>query len=683
MTTETEVRSPYAPREQFASFHARSKRFAAMVAHRRAGKTVACVNDLIAKATYAKRPRPRYAYIGPLRNQAKQIAWDYLKHYSKGLTSKVSESELYVEFKHNEARVSVYGADNPDAFRGLYFDGVILDEYGQMNPMIYTQILLPTIADRRGWIVFIGTPEGKNHFYQQYVHALADPENWFSYLLRASESGILSREELEIQRREMADDDKFEREFECSFEAMVQGEYYSKLLAGLEREHRVTSLVEYDPGHTVEVASDLGYTDSSAYWFWQNRPDGIALIDYEEHHSEPLEFYFDLLKGKGYDYEKIWLPHDARAKSLQTGRSTVEQYLHAGFPVDIVPSISVQHGIDAARKMLPLCWFNPRCAPGIEALRAYRRKWDPMRKILSEMPFHDWCLAADTRVLTPAGWRKVRDLSIHDQVLTPGGARSILRSGIVRNTDQWTTIHGIRCTPEHRFFTYRGLIEAGNLRNSDKLWTQDSWGLKFLGWLCATLCLGLKTAITSATHEGSEANNAPSSFIGWSTKLCMGKFRKALKSITETTIHSIITPTILKHFPNLFIAANTNHVVDMFAPVGSVEKSSVATKGSVCAVAKNANAQITLEPSESAEPAYNLTVAVDECYFVQGDDGRAYLVSNSSHGADAFRYFALVTRERTLKEEKPQEQPREILPEPWTLSDLFNEREERLKRRFH
>jgi phage terminase large subunit len=386
----TVIKSPYQPRKQFLPFHARKHRFSAMVVHRRAGKTVACVNDLIAKATYSKRERPRYAYIAPLRNQAKQIAWDYLKHYSRGLTSKISESDLYVEFKHNGARITVYGADNPDAFRGLYFDGVVLDEYGLMNPMVYTQIILPTLSDRKGWIVFIGTPEGKNHFYQQYQRAVSYPERWYSMLLRASESGILSNEELQLQREEMADEDKYQREFECNFEAMVKGEYYSKILTQLEATGHVISFVEHDPDFPVEVATDLGYTDSSAYWFWQTKPDGVAIIDYEEHHSEPLSFYFDLLRGKGYRYEKIWLPHDAKAKSLQTGRSTVEQFLDAGFPCDVIPKLAVQHGIDAARKILPLCWFNPRCDVGIESLRAYRRKYDEKKKILSDAPQHDW-----------------------------------------------------------------------------------------------------------------------------------------------------------------------------------------------------------------------------------------------------------------------------------------------------
>lgn len=410
MSEAVEIHSPYQPRTHFMPFHQRAHRFAAMVAHRRAGKTVACVNDLIAKAMYSRKQRPRYAYIGPLRNQAKQIAWDYLKYYSQGLCSKVSESELYVELKHNGARISVYGADNPDSFRGLYFDGVILDEYGLMNPIIYTQIILPTLADRKGWIVFIGTPEGKNHFYQQYQTACGAPDRWFSYMLRASESGILSPEELLLQKLEMQDDDKYEREFECSFEAMVKGEYYSKLITNLEKNHQITDLVDWDPEFPVEVVSDLGYTDSSAYWFFQARPDGCAIIDYEEHDSQPLSFYFQLLKDKRYRYDKIWLPHDARAKSLQTGRSTLEQYLHAGFPVDITPSLSVQHGIDAVRYMLPKCWFNPRCMVGIEALRAYRRKWDEKRKVLSDMPLHDWsshgsdafrylCLIAKERIM--------------------------------------------------------------------------------------------------------------------------------------------------------------------------------------------------------------------------------------------------------------------------------------------
>lgn len=406
-----EIEIAYRPRPQFVAFHNRDQRFACMVAHRRAGKTVACINEAVTRALYSQRKRPRYAYIGPLLKQAKKIAWEYLKEYTKGMTKKKpSESELSVILAHNNAEISIYGADNPDSFRGQYFDGVILDEYGDMAPSVWSKVLLPTLADRQGWAVFIGTPKGKNHFYKIFRRSQGINEdgeendyltkqNWYNFVLRASESGILSDDELALQRSEQTEDE-YLQEFECSFDAAVLGTYYAHLIAQIEAAGQVNDSVQYDANFPVHVASDLGYTDSSAYWFWQERPDGIAVIDFEEANSQPLPYYFEMLHSKGYRYGKIWLPHDARAKSLQTGRSTVEQFLDQPFPaydesrgrvVDIQPRLNLQHGVDAARLVLPSCYFNKkRCAPGIEALRAYRRKWDEEKKVFTDEPIHDW-----------------------------------------------------------------------------------------------------------------------------------------------------------------------------------------------------------------------------------------------------------------------------------------------------
>ena len=147
MSEDGEIRVNYQPRDQFLSFHRRQTRFACLVAHRRAGKTVACVNELVARAIFSKKKRPRYAYIGPLLKQAKKIAWEYLKEYTSGLEAKKpSESELTIRLRHNEAEISIYGADNPDAFRGQYFDGVVLDEYGDMSPSVWSKVLLPTLG---------------------------------------------------------------------------------------------------------------------------------------------------------------------------------------------------------------------------------------------------------------------------------------------------------------------------------------------------------------------------------------------------------------------------------------------------------------------------------------------------------------------------------------------------------
>lgn len=398
---DNEIRVEYEPRGQFLPFHQRQTRFACLVAHRRAGKTVACVNELVARAIYSKKKRPRYAYIGPLLKQAKKIAWEYLKEYTKGLEAKKpSESELTVRFKHNEAEITIYGADNPDAFRGQYFDGVVLDEYGDMSPSVWGKVLLPTLADRKGWAVFIGTFKGKNHFYKIWRNSqgLDLPEglnreifqkDWYNFILKASESGILSDEELAIQRSQQ-DEEEYQQEFECNPNAVVKGTYYAKIITQLEAKGQIYADIEYDPDQPVEVSADLGYTDSSAYWFFQRRPGGIAVLEYLEAHSKPLQYYFDILHEKGYRYKTIWLPHDARAKSLQTGRSTVEQFLLEGFPVRIAPHLGIQDGIEATRLVLPMCRFHRNTEDGIEALRAYKRSWDEDKKVFSEQPYHDW-----------------------------------------------------------------------------------------------------------------------------------------------------------------------------------------------------------------------------------------------------------------------------------------------------
>lgn len=411
------IRIPYTPRKEFLHFHQRNQRFACMVAHRRAGKTVACINELVARAVYSKKKRPRYGYIGPQLKQAKKIAWEYLKEYTQGLTSKISESDLYVVLKHNGAEICVYGADNPDSFRGQYFDGVILDEYGDMSPSLWGRVILPTLADRRGWAVFIGTFKGKNHFYQIYRRSQGldmqpgeDPEyfrrTWFNFLLDIDHSTCLSEEEKIIQRAEV-DDEDWEQEFKCNPNAAIKGTYYAKIISALEAKGQINTIKAlWDSDFPVDVYADLGKSDSTPFWFHQRRPDGHALVDYEEHHGKELDFYFDLLRQKPYRYGTIHLPHDAKAQTLAAKRTTIQQFLDVdsnedtkfarfdasvqGTIIRILPRLGVQDGINASRKILHTCWFSPKCADGIEALRAYAREWDEDNKIFRDKPNHNW-----------------------------------------------------------------------------------------------------------------------------------------------------------------------------------------------------------------------------------------------------------------------------------------------------
>lgn len=193
------------------------KRFNVEVVHRRGGKTVVKIMRLVDAALRSNRPLPRYGYVAPLLKQAKAIAWDYLKTYTRKIPGvSINESELYVELP-NGARVRIFGADNPDSLRGLYFDGVVLDEVADMKPEVWTAIILPAILDRNGWADFIGTPKGINLFSELYFKALKDPE-WFAALRTVYDTGALSPDEIELARASMPEP-QFRQEFLCDFNA--------------------------------------------------------------------------------------------------------------------------------------------------------------------------------------------------------------------------------------------------------------------------------------------------------------------------------------------------------------------------------------------------------------------------------------------------------------------------------
>ena len=194
----------YAPRKAFLKFHYREDRWACIVAHRRAGKTVACVMELLTRALASKKNRPVYAYLAPLYKQAKRVAWEYLKEYGAEVIVNKNESELYVDLI-NGARVYLLGADDPDMLRGLYLDGVVLDEYADMKHRVFAEVIRPALADRNGWAVFIGTPKGENSFYD-IAQMEKNSDDWYYLELKASESGLLSDEEIRDMKAIMTED---------------------------------------------------------------------------------------------------------------------------------------------------------------------------------------------------------------------------------------------------------------------------------------------------------------------------------------------------------------------------------------------------------------------------------------------------------------------------------------------
>ncbi len=391
MSDDQAIDTGYIARPQFEPFHMRlgKQRWAVIVAHRRAGKTVACVNDLLDAALRCQLSEPRFAYIAPYYAQAKDIAWNYLKRFAGAIPGAIPhEQELRVDLP-NGARVRLYGADNYERLRGIYLDGVVLDEFGDMDPRAWSEVIRPALSDRQGWAVFIGTPKGRNHFAEIWNQAQDKPDEWYSIILKASQTGIVNPTELADARSVMSED-QYNQEFECSFDAAVVGSYYGKLIEKAENEGRIGN-VQWEPQIPVQTWWDLGIDDSTAIWFVQVLGREIRIIDYYENSGVGLEHYAKVLKERDYVYGSHMLPHDVQVHELSTGKSRFAFLAGLGIRGTVVRKHAVEDGINSVRSILPRCWFDrTKCARGIEALRQYRQDWDDKLKAFKGRPLHDW-----------------------------------------------------------------------------------------------------------------------------------------------------------------------------------------------------------------------------------------------------------------------------------------------------
>jgi phage terminase large subunit len=379
----------YAPREEFKPYHDRKQRWACVVAHRRAGKTVACVNDLIRSAVASNKSSPRLAYISPYYAQSKDVAWGYLKEFASPIPGmKYNESELAAKFP-NGAQIKLYGADNYDRMRGIYLDGAVLDEVADFHPRAWPEVIRPALADREGWATFIGTPKGRNEFYALWMAAKDNPD-WFTLMLKASETKLVLEKEL-VDLRMMLTQEQYAQEMECSFDAAVMGAYYGKEIAKAEENGQICP-VPFDPAGSDPVAAmDIGIGDATAIWVAQYVGREIHVLDYYEASGVGADHYVAVIRDRWPALKSLILPHDGDAREFQTGKSRREAFEAKGFEVRVLPQHAVDDGISAVRLMLPRCYFDAkRCEQGIESLRMYRSEYDEKLKTLKPRPLHDW-----------------------------------------------------------------------------------------------------------------------------------------------------------------------------------------------------------------------------------------------------------------------------------------------------
>jgi phage terminase large subunit len=381
---------PYVPRPLQLALHRAKQRVKVVVTHRRFGKTLYGLAELLRAACDSPGPSPTYAFVAPYRNQAKAVAWSALRDLAGGVPGVMfNESELRCDLP-GQRRVMLLGADNPDALRGIGLDGAVLDEYGFADPEVFGRVIRPALTDRQGFVIFIGTPHGRNHFAQLYDRASTDPDS-LAVLYTASQSHVLDPAELARAREDMSPDE-YASEFEAKFESGVRGAYYGALIDQAREQGRIRH-VPYQPQAQVSTYWDIGVSDSTAIIFTQRLGSEVHIIDYLEGSGEGLQFYLRELQRKPYLYSAHWLPPDAAARQYAAGaESLVAIAGRLGLrPVRIAPRVDVETGIEKVRLLLPRVWFDAeRCSRLLDALGAYRKAWDSKHQVYTRNPLHDW-----------------------------------------------------------------------------------------------------------------------------------------------------------------------------------------------------------------------------------------------------------------------------------------------------
>jgi hypothetical protein len=418
----------YVPRKQLQNIHANKKRFNVTILHRRAGKTLLWVNDIIDEAIRNPLLFPHYFYVAPTYGAAKQIAWEYFKYYAKNIPFvEFKEGELKVVIKRPKGMMPKYnfnalltdeadeisiwlcGADNAEAKRGVYADGIMLDEYSEMNPVVYSQTFRPALSDRNklsilvrekygvdacresGWAVFSGTPKGSNHLKEMYDVGVKNPETWFTALLPVSHTKLISDSELESMKQTMGEDE-FQQEMMCSFTAALTSFFFSNEMNLLASKNKITS-VPYNPAYPVSTFWDLGISDDTAIWFIQKIGTSYHAIDYMSSPGKGIDWWIKEIHKKPYNYAKHYLPHDAAKRDFMTAKPLIEQVEQAGLrPVIMVSRVKrKQEAISQIRLILPLMTFDAEtCYSGVECLKNYRREKDSENDIYKTTPVHNW-----------------------------------------------------------------------------------------------------------------------------------------------------------------------------------------------------------------------------------------------------------------------------------------------------
>ena len=351
-----------------------------------------------------------YWHALPKYEEARKVIWDAIMPDGQRLVEwafprpacKHLDHEMKVLLPNGSIWQPV-GVDNYDSLVGAFPKHITWSEFALGQPQA-RNFLRPALAMNDGSELIITTPRGYNHAFDVYEYAKSSPD-WYAKVLTVDNTNVLSAKLLEEERRTMPDE-LVRQEYFCDWSAANVGAILGRYVENAEKEGRITDEVEYDPdGAPIEISSDIGRRHISAWWFWQPQVDGFTLVDYDEDAGLDAGEWIERLSNRldGKRLGKIWLPHDARAKTFSARHSAVEQFIqhfdtNGKSVVCVVPQSKLKgHAINAGQVVLRRCKFHKtRCEAGLAALRNWAYEYDDERKQYSREPMQDWsCDAAD------------------------------------------------------------------------------------------------------------------------------------------------------------------------------------------------------------------------------------------------------------------------------------------------
>lgn len=390
-----QVSTGYVPRPFQKILHNHLKRFNVLLMHRRFGKSVFAINETIDKALRCTHKYPVYGYFAPTFQLVEEIAWGYFQQFLKNVPGvEFNQQKLRVKIPRpwlgDHITIQLKSTDNPDSTIGKYYMGVVLDEYQSMSPVVFNR-LLPTLSDYQGWCIIIGTARGDNDLSKKFKEFSSNP-NWFCKKIRASESGVLPQEELDILRSTMLPEE-YAQEMECDETAALIGSFYGTLIEQAIKEGRV-GIYSHDPGIEVDTAWDLGMNDLNTIWFIQQKGGRVFVIDYLSDSGKGLSHYVSELMKKPYVYRYHYLPHDVKVRELGTGKTREDTLYDLGIKrnsIVIAEKMGKLDGINAVRNLLPKCSFDElRTEQGLKCLKNYQREFDAKLQTFKPTPLHNW-----------------------------------------------------------------------------------------------------------------------------------------------------------------------------------------------------------------------------------------------------------------------------------------------------